>query len=94
MDTFDGGPDLMLAEPLTNDDLEIIMRLLVGLNKWRELTEKINRMASEAGLPLRQIPDFHGGLMSNDISQVLFSHKLQVERVREEAMARLGGVAA
>lgn len=84
----------MLTAPLTPDELQRMDRLFRGLSRHRELTEKINAMAKESGLPLRQIPTYPAGLMGNDLSQILFSHNLLVERLRAEALERLGGVAA
>lgn len=88
----------MLTEPLSAEVLNRLDRLVIGIARHQELTERINQLAREfereAGLPLRLIPEYHAALMGNDISQLMFSHKLQTERERAEAMERLGGVAA
>lgn len=82
----------MLSAPLTPDEFAKLDRLLIGLSRHKEITERINELARETGLPLRFLPDFYAALMGNDISQLLFSHKLQVERVQAEAIARMDAV--
>lgn len=74
---------------LTDDQLEDLNRLKIGLHKISELIDRVNSLAAATGLELRTVPTFHAVLMLNDISVLFYAHRQAVQRVQAEAMARM-----
>lgn len=88
-----------MLEPSTEgllqpDQVVQLGRVLVGIHRIQDAIERVNRLAQETGLPLRQIPEYHAALMGNDISQLFFSHDLAEKRVAAAAFAAVERQAA
>ena len=74
---------------LTDDQLEDLNRLKIGLHKIGELIDRVNSLASATGLELRTVPTYHAILMLNDISVLHYAHDQATQRIQAEAMERM-----
>lgn len=79
----------MSAELLSDESLEVIGRYSNALFFVKRATDRLNLMAYESGLPIRQVETFQLALPGNDISQLLFSHELAVQMMQANAMERM-----
>lgn len=79
---------------LTDDQLCELGRMKAGLFRIRAAIDNLNEAALETGLPLRQIPVFTLGLMSNDISSLAFYHDQAEKRIKAAAFQAVERVAA
>lgn len=79
---------------LTDEQIIELGRIQLGLIKIREAIGRVNSLANESGFSLRAIPDFHLGMMGNDISQLMFSHELAEKRLAAAAFEAVERLAA
>lgn len=88
-------PDASLTEGLLTDSLiGELGRIKLGLHRIKEAIERVNNLAADTGLPLRQIPEYHLALLANDISQLAFGHELAEKRIKEAAHSAVERLAA
>jgi len=74
---------------LTDEQIVDLGSLKIGLFKIDDLIERVNTLAADTGLPLREIPTYHPKLMSNDISMLFCAHEQALQRIQAAAMERL-----
>lgn len=79
---------------LSDEQIIHLGRVQLGLIKIREAIERINSLANESGFSLRTIPDYHLGMMANDISHLMFSHELAEKRLAAAAFEAVERLAA
>lgn len=77
------------AALLSDDELALIGRYSLGMLRVKEAIDRLNLMAYESSLPIRQVETFPLALPGNDISQLLFSHELAVKLLQANAMERM-----
>lgn len=74
---------------LSDDQLMDLGRLKNGLDEIDVLIDHVNLLVADTGLPLRPIPTYHAKLMANDISMLSYTHQQAVQRIQDEAIARM-----
>lgn len=79
----------MSAALLSDEEIELIARYKLGLMKVKEAIDRLNFLAYESCLPIRQVETFPLALPGNDISQLLLSHELAVKQMQANAMDRM-----
>lgn len=89
------APDASLADGLlTCSQIVELGRIRLGLSRIKEAIERINNLAADTGLPLRQVPEYPLALLANDISQLAFAHEQAEKRIKEAAFAAAERLAA
>ena len=70
---------------LNDNQLYEIGRIRFGLDKIKELIERVNALALDTGLQLRPVSELSAVLMANDISRIVYSHGQAEDRIRHAA---------
>lgn len=74
---------------LSDAEIEILGRLKLGILKIQDAVDRLNKLAKDSGLPLREVPLWPCALMAGDISQLAFAHQLADQRIKDSALAVL-----
>lgn len=74
---------------LSDDDLKLLARISSGVMQIQDAIDRINALAVESSLPIRQIQKVDAALMGNDVSVILSAHFAAVGEMRASAMERL-----
>jgi hypothetical protein len=79
---------------LTDEQLAELGRIKLGILRIQDAIDRVNHIAAQTGLPLRQVALWPAILMANDISLLVHAHEVVVKENRAAAMERLERFAA
>lgn len=83
-----------MSDLLHDEQLENLGRIKIGLVKLKDAIERINILAKNTGLEIRNISTVDLALMANDISILAHAHELAEKAIQERARATIEKLAA